>query len=384
MLIPPYTNINVMSRQMSAQFAESYDIVDADAHVMESLDGVLEYVDDDHRVVRDQLSRAGGGDIFSTSSPGPADLSFYGEGTSDEAGDEESVPVGATGERMAEHMADFGFDHLALNPTTFLAINTINNPRFAVPLASAYNAWVEETFLEVDDRFHAAILVPAQRPERAAEEISRRADHDGFVSVSLPTAGLRPPMGHERYDPIYEAAQDHDLPIVLHGVSSGVISTIPTIYQWSKTKAESIFFGHQLTQLWNLSSAICHGLPGRFPDLTVVFQEAGIGYVPYMKWQLDDQYMELSDDFPYLDRRPSSYFGDSFYFTTQPVGHTADHPEHLAQLVEMADPSALMYSADFPHPTFDPPRELLNRIKSLDDEDVEGIMGGNARELFEF
>src|SRR3712207_6908433 len=40
-----------------------------------------------------------------------------------------------------------------------------------------------------------------------------------FRSVYLPCAGLDPLWGHRRYDPIYEAAEAADLPILLHSVT---------------------------------------------------------------------------------------------------------------------------------------------------------------------
>lgn len=365
-------------------------IVDADAHVTEDVADIIPYMDDGpihHRIKNTTNFKS---DILSMSAPAPASLTYYGSETDTEnkaiASDDEDGDThlpGADGETMLGHMQEFNIDYAILSPSTFLGINTINNPRFSVPLASAYNDWVIDRFLDIDTSFRSTILVAADKPDLASEEIDTHAAEDGFVGVALATAGLKPPLGHERYDPIYQAAQDHELPITLHGVSSGMIKTFPSIYEWAETKAESIFYGHHLTNIWNIVSAMARGLPARYPDLDIVFQESGISHVPYLKWQLDDLYMEFSEEFPYLDQLPSEYFDDNFYFTTQPIGMTAKDRSQLATAIELAGVESIMYAADFPHPTFDPPAELYNRLNGqLGDEQERAIMGTRALEVF--
>jgi hypothetical protein len=126
-----------------------------------------------------------------------------------------------------------------------------------------------------------------------------------------------------------------------------------------------------------------NGVPESYPSLDFVFLEAGIGYVPYMTWRLDDHYLEAPDQVPGLRRLPSSYIEDQFYFTTQPLGHTANDPSHIAKAIEMAGPESIMYSADLPHADFDPPSELFDRINShFDSDTVRGIMGETAVDIF--
>ena len=366
-------------------------IVDADAHVTEKVSDIIPYMDDGPIYRRIKNTTNFKSDILSMSAPAPASLTYYGSETDTEdkaigSNDGEtsgSQLPGADGETMLKHLQEFNIDYAILSPSTFLGVNTINNPRFAVPLANAYNAWIVDRFLDVDESFKSTILVAADKPDLAAEVIDNLAVEDGFVGVALATAGLKPPLGHELYDPIYQAAQDHGLPITLHGVSSGMIKTFPSIYEWSETKAESIFYGHHLTNIWNAVSAIARGLPARYPDLDIVFQESGISHVPYLKWQLDDLYMEFSEEFPFLEKLPSEYFDDNFYFTTQPIGMTAKDNSQLSTAIELAGVDSIMYAADFPHPTFDPPSELYTRLRGqLGDNEEQAIMGTRALEVF--
>jgi predicted TIM-barrel fold metal-dependent hydrolase len=52
-------------------------------------------------------------------------------------------------------------------------------------------------------------------------------------------------------------------------------------------------------------------------------------------------------------------------------------------VIEAAGPHNIMYSSDLPHTDFDPPEELFDRVAPyLDEEDVRGMMGETAAEVF--
>ena len=57
-----------------------------------------------------------------------------------------------------------------------------------------------------------------QDPQGSAEQIRTYGADDRFVAVYLPVAGLRPLWGDRMYDPIYEAAEEMGLPVMLHSV----------------------------------------------------------------------------------------------------------------------------------------------------------------------
>ena len=55
-------------------------------------------------------------------------------------------------------------------------------------ICSAINDWLVEHWLDQDSRLRASIVVPAQAPLLAAEEIERRAGDRRFVQVLMPVA----------------------------------------------------------------------------------------------------------------------------------------------------------------------------------------------------
>lgn len=373
-----------MSEQRDANRIRSLDsvdvIVDTDAHVTESIDDLVTYMDDDHegicRIIEDAAHPSH--DVYSVAHPLPPFI--HTEAFGDVYGDK---PTGTVEAKRSE-MEEFDLDYSILGPTLNLALATVNNDHAAVALANAYNSWVLDQFIDADETIRTPVVAAPQVPEQAAEEIDDRADEDGVVAVTIPSTGLVPPAGHRIYDPIYEAADDNDLPVMFHSGSGATADIFPVMRKWAETYAEDHAMVHPFTAMWNLTTMLFRGVPERFPDLTFVFQEAGIGWIPYTLWRLDDHYLELSDEIPALDRLPSEYVHEQFYFTTQPLGHTARNPEHLAMAIEMAGPDNLMYSSDLPHPDFDPPEELFDRINGhFDRETVAGIMGETACEVYD-
>ncbi|MFB6160582.1 MAG: amidohydrolase family protein [Haloferacaceae archaeon] len=355
-------------------------VVDTDAHVTETVDQLLPYMDERdeglRRIIEDAASPEH--DVYSVSHPTPPFI--HSDAFGDVYADQ---PTGSVEAKRAE-MAEFDLDYSILNPTLNLSLATVNNDRAAVALATAYNEWILDQFVdEGDETILTPVVVAPQAPDKSAEEIDDRADEDGVVAVAVPSTGLVPPPGHRWYDPIYEAAEDNGLPLLFHSGSGATGNAFPVVRRWAETYAEDHAVVHPFTGMWNLTSMLFEGVPERFPDLEFVFQESGIGWIPYMKWRLDDHYLELSDEVPWLRKLPSKYVDDQFYFSTQPLGHTAEHPEHLGMALEMAGPDNVMYSSDLPHPDFDPPEELFDRIRGrFDAETVDRIMGGTAVDLF--
>lgn len=359
-------------------------VVDADAHVMENYEEIIKHVDDDKKALRDILQAAGNplGDVFQLirSTPNHPFKTEEGySGSSALRGEKQESP-----EKKVERMKEYGIDRGLISPTLSLGITTVGNSRYAVAIAEAYNSWLAETFFDRTERLKFAIAIAPQKPERAAQEIDRWAGEDDVVAVQLPATGLSQPAGHERYDPIYDAAQRHDLAVVTHSAGTSGWKIFPNAKMQAETYAEEHAIVHPFSQQWNFTTMLYRGVPEKFPDLDIVFQEPGLAWVPYWVWRLDDHYLEYSYDVPGLDRLPSEYVKESFYFTTQPLGHTAENPGHLAQIIEMIGADSVMFSADLPHPDFDTPEELFDRIAPhLDATQVRGIMGETAAELFD-
>lgn len=346
-------------------------VVDVDAHVSETVDHLTPYMDE--------------GAANSLTSGRPVfigmfgwDLSMRGRITtaySDERAEK------AISEGYADVLDEFNTDYAMLTPTKGSTINLFSDVDLACEVASAYNDFQLAELLDVDDRFRGAALVCFHDPQRAAAEIERVGDEDDIVGVYAASSGQNVPFGDPKFDPIYEAAEDHDLPIAYHATVKGG----PTDFPKQNSGLSSFTGAHTLFHPWSqeltLTSLVEHGAPEKFPDLDWVFLEAGIGWVPYLLWRLDKHYLSRRSELPRLERKPSEYADDQFYYASQPIGEP-DDPDHIKGMVDMIGADNLVYATDFPHFDFDAPIEPARQL-GLDREETRQVFGENAMEVFD-
>lgn len=356
-------------------------IVSADDHVSETVEDLLPHIDNRYSGIKKFISNSSDikTDLLSVSPPLPP----YGIETDMDIGGTKLFDEKETvAETKLNQMDQFDIEYSVVDPGILSALPTAQNDQVAAALANGYNSWILEE-LEDSPRLKVAALAAGQKPDHAAEEIDRLADEDDVVGVQLGASGHIPPLSREWYDPIYQAAQDNDLPVMFHSSYPAMSHSFPLQHRWNRLFTEEKVIGHPFSHMWNLTNMIYEGVPERFPDLDFVFQEAGIGWIPYWTWRLDDYYLTYGDEMPAMTKLPSEYIKERFYFTSQPVGHTAQESKHLAWALEMAGPDSIMFSADLPHSDFDTPDELFDRIyRHFDAETVRGVMGETAMDVF--
>ncbi|MDX6629838.1 MAG: uncharacterized protein QOH00_2084, partial [Gaiellales bacterium] len=95
------------------------------------------------------------------------------------------------------------------------ALCVMPNPVIAAKLASAHNDWALEQILEPEPRLRGLIAISPQNPAEAAREIRRVGQRDEFAGIFLP-GGARIPYGNPVHDPIWQAADELALPVIVH------------------------------------------------------------------------------------------------------------------------------------------------------------------------
>jgi predicted TIM-barrel fold metal-dependent hydrolase len=251
-----------------------------------------------------------------------------------------------------------GIDRAVLIGGEVLGLGAMPDPDAAAIIASAYNDWLADTWLGADDRYRANLVVGAQDPQLAAQEIRRAGQDERFVAVLLPLTNIL--MGERHYYPIYEAAAELGLPITVHPNSGeGIFRTSPPMAGGTPTYYVEWHTGLSQVFQANVISLICHGVFERFPALKVVMTEGGLGWIPDVIWRLDKNVKGLRDEVPWVKRLPSEYVADHVRFTTQPLPEPRRR-HHLHVLCEIAQAErTLMFSSDYPHWDFDDPRHSL-------------------------
>lgn len=356
-------------------------VVDVDAQVQETLDVLLPYMDDDDSARRFMSLAEQWRDMVYA---GPSAYPLYeykraNGGDEPVATDDVDAVIGAGA--LADRAADAGVDVGVVNPTLNLALSEVNNDRYAVALASAYNDWLLDELDDEPDLVGNMVVAP-QHAERAAAEIDRVAGESNVVGLQLPPTGLVQPPGHRHYDPIYEAAERHGLPIAMKTTVGN--KHFGKQYWWAQSFAEDFVYQHAFVHMRNLTSLLYEGVPVRYPDLDFLLQGAGVGWAPYAAYRMDDHYLELGYEIPALDELPSAYLDESFYWSTAPVDQPGSESAYFAAMVDMAGPENVVFGSDLPHGVTDLPETLVERLDEYVDADgLAAIMGGTAAEIYD-
>jgi predicted TIM-barrel fold metal-dependent hydrolase len=249
-----------------------------------------------------------------------------------------------------------------------------------VAYCRAVNDYNFDVWLAHDPRWYASIVVPVEQPLAAAAEVARCAERsDRYVQVFLGSRGERP-FGNPKYWPVWEAAAQHDLPIAFHvGTSryNGQSVSYPGSFYYQH------HVGFPLAAQALVSSLVFEGVFDRLPGLEVVLAELAWAWaVPYA-WRLDATWRVLRDEVAHLERRPSEYFRDHFWFTTQPAEEPED-PGQIYGLWEQFEQAGfgdkLMFATDYPHWDFDPPSAGVPPL--LPRETKQQLLAGNAAALY--
>jgi predicted TIM-barrel fold metal-dependent hydrolase len=217
-----------------------------------------------------------------------------------------------------------------------------------IALAGAMNDYFIAEWLGRDSRYKLAIGVSPKDPQAAADEIRRLEGTRGVVGVYLPLTDCL--LGNRYFYPIYQAAQDAGLSIMLH-IAAGEgdfrgQAALPG-GQPSFFSERSVTFS-TLAQS-NIVSLIFEGVPERFPSLKFVFVEFGFSYAPHVMWRMDDRWRALRNETPWVKRPPSEYVFENIRFTSQPIDEPPV-PRYLLEMLDMIDAErTLLFSTDYPH-----------------------------------
>ena len=209
-----------------------------------------------------------------------------------------------------EHLNSWNIDYAVLTgPPPFYGYSGLPDPDWAAVLCRAFNDWTIEHWLEKDNRVVNSILVSPIDPPQAVDEINRLADRKDTVAVMVPMGTSRP-FGNRFYHPIWEACENHGLPVISHaGGGGGATRTVPTpvghptYYMEARMSRPYMASSHA-------ASLIVEGVFEKFPNLKFAFIEAQQFWAVPLMWHMDSDWKALRDQTPWLKRLPSEYFRD--------------------------------------------------------------------------
>ncbi len=286
-------------------------------------------------------------------------------------------------ERLADLKAD-GVDCEVLFPNKGLTIWATPDADFSQAMCRVYNEWAWEVFGPYNDRLSPMACIASSDIAGSIAEIQRCAKL-GFRGLSLPCKPVWGAPDHEalnynlpEFDPLWACIQDANLPMTFH-VSTG---RDPRTAR-GNGGALINYAVHSLAPTMEPIANLCSsGVLDRYEKLKFGSIEAGIGWVPWTLWALDEAYKKHHMWVrPQLKLLPSEYFKRSGFASFQ-----EDQPGlDLAREHGLVD--NFLWANDYPHHegTWPHSAEAIERtMGKLNDSERAKILGLNSARIFGF
>jgi predicted TIM-barrel fold metal-dependent hydrolase len=289
---------------------------------------------------------------------------------------ESDVHLMRTREELRQDLDARGVDAAVMITDRFIGLGSTHDRDYAVAIAGAYNRYLGERWLDPARGLHGAVLLAGQDPAVAADELRAYADVPGVAAALLSLVNVMPLYGDCSYDPIYAAAAETGLPIEFHGANV-YGNVFPYQLQAFDTATARAALSQPLGAIAHLTSLVMSGALARHSKLKVLFCEAGLAWLPFIRDRLDAHRRFVPGEAPDLVEAPSTYIRRQVWTTTHPATLDVDG---LAARIDAVEASRVVFASDWPHYDRDEPTALQALGEPLRGQ----VLEGNARELFRF
>ena len=361
-------------------------IISADSHVMEPADLWTARVD---AHLRDQAPRV----LANEDEPG---YSFHAPGLPPSVVSG-SWGAGVKAEDLAEHLKTAGYESArpsGWDPAERLKdqdidgvhaevlYGTLGMRMFRMPdgelqrtFFRVYNDWLAEFCRHDPKRLHGLALVSLWDVEAGVAELERCADLGLKGAMIWGYPPFETPYFTPRFDRLWAAAQDLDLPLSLHivtgmGEESRVDFTAPSVRYMNLI--------HEIQR--SVSQLVLGGVLERFPKLQIVGAETDIAWLPHWMQRMDHGHEKFGAMMDVeLSLQPSEYVRRQMYFTFM------DDAVGAAQL-ESLGPDLFMWGSDFPHTdsTWPDSMTVIKRnLEGVSDAVADRVLRANAAALYD-
>jgi predicted TIM-barrel fold metal-dependent hydrolase len=239
----------------------------------------------------------------------------------------------------------------------------------------AYNRFMGDYCAPYPNRLTGVMLVSGRDTRAAVAEIERGSREPwpvGIFPICAPEMSLDEPA----WEPIWAAAQAHDLTVVIHSFTM-TIPYPPGVWDtW-----DNVFLQRAAGHVWNaqrnLAALIGAGVLDRYPQLRLTSLECGHGWLASWAARLDELAEMSRHALPSLKQKPSDYIRGPQYFQSIQI---YEGEQSLCHAFEALGDETLMFATDYPHSEswFPKSAEIVLGWKSLSEASRRKLMWDNA------
>lgn len=215
------------------------------------------------------------------------------------------------------------------------------DPEVEMEFIRANHRYLDDLTEPYPRRLKSLIVATARDVAGSVKEIHAWGDSHWAVGVQ-PYLPLDYPIDHPDLDPLWGAAQEHDLALVHHSFATG--------YPGYRDLWSNPFIGRSASHPWAamrfVAAVTGSGMLDRFPSLRFGILESGFGWLPFWARRLDDQMKYVGYVNEDLKLRPSEYLQSGRFFCSIEMHEGGDMASLVTQL--MGD-GVLMLGTDYPH-----------------------------------
>jgi uncharacterized protein len=368
------------------QMSRTYNVVDADGHILEPLDLWNHYIDPKFRDRAPRIVRTETGTeqlIMDEHTVGNGRLGIGRIGAvgarqgivSDTMEYKDGKAGGFDPHKRIPDMDLDGIDAAFLYPSLGLFSGAIHDPELAAAVCRAYNRWLADYCKPYPERLFGVAMLPMQEVNLAIAEMRFAKKELGFKG-----GFLRPNPYHDNkmisdpmYEPFWAAAEDLDFSIGFHeGAAAGMPQV--GIDRFAGRGARHIIT-HTMEMMLACLAVIWGGVCEKHPKIRIGFLESGGGWIAPWLDRMDRHFDDQGFNDSGLTTRPSELFQRNCWISFEPVEGS------LKVLADYVGPHKIMWATDYPHPDgFFPgaPDMVRERIKGLSPETQYQVLAGGA------
>ena len=366
--------------------ARTYNVVDADGHILEPLNLWTDYIEPQYRDRAPRLVTNNHGRqqlqvdtaLLGSAERGLGAIGAIGARDGHVIADgfeySQGRPGGFDPHKRIPDMDMDGIDAAFLYPSIGLFVGGIQDPGLAGATCRAYNRWLADYCKPYPDRLFGVAMLPMQDVDQAIKEMTFARKELGFRAGFLRPNPYNNRLIHDpAYEPFWNAAEELDFAIGFHeGASPGMPQVGVDRFQG---RGAQHIISHTMEMMLAALSMIWGGVCERHPKLRVGFLESGGGWIAPWLDRMDRHFDDQGFNDSGLKHRPSELFQRQCWISFEPVEGS------LKVLADYVGPNKIMWATDYPHPDgFFPgaPKMIQKQLEGLSEETKRGVMAGGA------
>jgi len=236
-----------------------------------------------------------------------------------------------------------GADRHFLVPSAWTAVVGHPDVSIEVALIRAYHRHMRDFCGVAPDRLKGPIVASGRAVGEAVREIREWGKSKWAVAV-LPLLDNGRAVDHPDLEPIWQAAEEHDLAIVNHSFFAS-----PPYFPGYRDMWDNAYLARLCAHPWGamrfMAGFLAGGVLDRHPGLRLAVLECGFGWLPFWVRRMDEQVAYMGRTAP-LKLLPSEQFAAGRVFCNIEVH---EHEPMLQMVTQALGDGVLMYASDYPH-----------------------------------